>query len=297
MHFVDAKGILTGKSGRYGMNIYRGCSHGCIYCDSRSRCYQFTHPFEDIEVKQNAPELLKKALKSKRKRCMIGTGSMSDPYMHCEEKLCLTRRCFEVIRKCGFGIAVQTKSDRIMRDIDLLDDINRSAKAVVEMTLTTYDDELCRIIEPNVCNTKRRIEVLKEMQKRGIPTVVWMTPILPYINDTRENVEAILDACIDAGVKGIICFGMGVTLREGDREYFYAALDRYFPGLKERYIREYGNAYMLQSPREKELMALFKEKCRASGMMSDPEECFRYMQEFPDKDGQISIFDMEGPLL
>ena len=297
MHFVDAKGILTGKSGRYGMNIYRGCSHGCIYCDSRSRCYQFTHPFEDIEVKQNAPELLKKALKSKRKRCMIGTGSMSDPYMHCEEKLCLTRRCLEVIRKYGFGIAVQTKSDRIMRDIDLLDDINRSAKAVVEMTLTTYDDELCRIIEPNVCNTKRRIEVLKEMQKRGIPTVVWMTPILPYINDTRENVEAILDACIDAGVKGIICFGMGVTLREGDREYFYAALDRYFPGLKERYIREYGNAYMLQSPREKELMALFKEKCRASGMMSDPEECFRYMQEFPDKDGQISIFDMEGPLL
>ena len=297
MHFVDAKGILTGKSGRYGMNIYRGCSHGCIYCDSRSRCYQFTHPFEDIEVKQNAPELLEKALKSKKKRCMIGTGSMSDPYMHCEGELCLTRRCLEVIRKYGFGIAVQTKSDRIMRDIDLLDDINRSAKAVVEMTLTTYDDELCRLIEPNVCDTKRRIEVLKEMQKRGIPTVVWMTPILPYINDTRENVEAILDACIDAGVKGIICFGMGVTLREGDREYYYAALDRYFPGLKERYIREYGNAYMLQSPQESELMRLLKEKCRMSGMISDPEECFRYMQEFPEKDDQISIFDMESPLL
>ena len=297
MHFVDAKGILTGKSGRYGMNIYRGCSHGCIYCDSRSRCYQFTHPFEDIEVKQNAPELLEKALKSKKKRCMIGTGSMSDPYMHCEGELCLTRRCLEVIRKYGFGIAVQTKSDRIMRDIDLLDDINRSAKAVVEMTLTTYDDELCRLIEPNVCDTKRRIEVLKEMQKRRIPTVVWMTPILPYINDTRENVEAILDACIDAGVKGIICFGMGVTLREGDREYYYAALDRYFPGLKERYIREYGNAYMLQSPQESELMRLLKEKCRMSGMMSDPEECFRYMQEFPEKDDQISIFDMESPLL
>lgn len=297
MHFVDAKSILTGKGGRYGMNIYRGCSHGCIYCDSRSRCYQFTHPFEDIEVKQNAPLLLESALKAKRRKCMIGTGSMSDPYMHCEEKLCLTRKCLEVVRKYGFGIAIQTKSDRIMRDIDLLEDINRSAKCVVEMTLTTYDDELCSIIEPNVCNTKRRIEVLKEMQKRGIPTVVWLTPVLPYINDTEENIEAILDACIDSGVKGVICFGMGLTLREGDREYYYAALDRFFPGLKDRYMREYGNAYMLPSPDKAKLMVLLKRKCREGGMMSDPEKCFRYMQEFPEKDDQISIFDMDSDLL
>ena len=131
MHFVDAKGILTGAGGRYGMNVYRGCTHGCIYCDSRSRCYQFTHPFEDIEVKQNAPELLEKALRSKRKKCMIGTGSMSDPYMHCEEQLRLTRKCLEIILKYGFGAAVQTKSDRILQDIDLLDEINRSAKCVV----------------------------------------------------------------------------------------------------------------------------------------------------------------------
>ena len=124
MHFVDAKGILTGSSGNYGMNIYRGCTHGCIYCDSRSRCYRFTHPFEDVEVKQNAPELLERALKSKRRRCMIGTGAMSDPYMHCEEELRLTRRCLEVILKYGFGAAIQTKSDRILQDIDLLDEIN-----------------------------------------------------------------------------------------------------------------------------------------------------------------------------
>ena len=137
MHFVDAKGILTGGKGHYGMNIYRGCSHGCIYCDSRSRCYQFTHAFEDIEVKQNAPELLEQALRSKRQKAMIGTGSMSDPYMHCEEQLGLTRKCLEIIYRYGFGAAVQTKSDRILRDIDLLDGINRKAKCVVQITLQT----------------------------------------------------------------------------------------------------------------------------------------------------------------
>ena len=164
MHFVDAKGILTGSGGHYGMNIYRGCSHGCIYCDSRSKCYHFSYPFEDIEVKQNAPELLEASLKSKRKKCMIGTGAMSDPYMHCEEELRLTRRCLEIILQYGFTLL--TKSDRILRDIDLLEKINRETKCVVQMTLTTFDDDLCKIIEPNVCNTKRRIQVLQEMQKR-----------------------------------------------------------------------------------------------------------------------------------
>ena len=291
MHFVDAKGILTGKNGYYGMNIYRGCSHGCIYCDSRSKCYQFTHPFEDIEVKQNAPELLEKALRSKRKRCMIGTGAMSDPYMHCEEELRLTRRCLEIIYKYGFGAAIQTKSDRILRDIDLLDEINRSAKCVVQITLTTYDDDLCSILEPHVCNTKRRIEVLERMQEKGIPTIVWLTPILPFINDTEENITAILNECARTGVKGIIDFGMGLTLREGDREYYYAALDKYFPGLKQRYIRTYGYSYELPSPNAKELTGICKRICRENGMMSTPDECFRYMGELPEKHSQISIFD------
>ena len=292
MHFVEAKGILTGSGGRCGMNIYRGCTHGCIYCDSRSRCYQFTHPFEDIEVKQNAPELLEKALKSKRKKCMIGTGAMSDPYMHCEESLMLTRRCLEIILENGFGVAIQTKSDRILRDIDLLSEINRSAKCVVQMTLTTYDDDLCRILEPNVCNTKRRIEVLEEMQKRGIPTVVWLTPILPFINDTEENISSILNECVRVGVKGVIDFGMGLTLREGDREYYYAALDEHFPGMKERYIKRYGNAYELPSPNAKELMRLLRNKCRDNGILSTPEECFGFMQELPDKYTQMSLFDL-----
>ncbi|MCR4687098.1 MAG: radical SAM protein [Lachnospiraceae bacterium] len=292
MHFVDAKGILTGNGGHYGMNIYRGCSHGCIYCDSRSRCYQFTHPFEDIEVKQNAPELLEKALRSKRKKCMIGTGAMSDPYMHCEEELRLTRKCLEIILQYGFGVAIQTKSDRILQDIDLLDEINKKAKCVVQMTLTTYDDELCKILEPNVCNTKRRIEVLEEMQKRGIPTVVWLTPILPFINDTKENITPILNECVRVGVKGVIDFGMGLTLREGDREYYYAALDKNFPGLKERYIKSYGNSYELPSPNAKELKIIFNDICRKNKIMCTPDECFKYMADLPDKYTQMSIFDI-----
>ena len=291
MHFVEAKGILTGGKGRYGLNVYRGCSHGCIYCDSRSRCYQFTHDFEDIEVKQNAPELLEQALRSKRKKGMIGTGSMSDPYMHCEEQLRLTRKCLEIIRQYGFGAAVQTKSDRIMRDIDLLDEINRTAKCVVQMTLTTYDDRLCRLIEPNVCNTKRRIEVLEAMQEREIPTVVWLTPILPFINDTEENVSAILEACAKVKVKGIVCFDMGLTLRDGDREYYYAALDRCFPGLKERYIRAYGSAYEVPSPNREPLMKLFRSFCGEHGIMYWPEECFDYMNTLPERFQQISFLD------
>ena len=291
MHFVEAKGILTGNGGRYGMNIYRGCTHGCIYCDSRSKCYHFTHPFEDVEVKRNAPELLEKALRSRRNKCMIGTGAMSDPYMHCEEELQLTRRCLEIILKNGFGIAIQTKSDRILRDIDLLDEINKSAKCVVQITLTTYDDKLCGILEPNVCNTKRRIQVLEKMKEHGIPTVVWMTPILPFINDTSENVTAILKECAGAGVKGIIDFGMGLTLREGDREYYYEALDKYFPGMKERYIKRYGNSYVLPSPNARELTEIFRSFCKNNGIICDPEECFAFMQDFPDKSPQLSLFD------
>ena len=291
MHFVDAKGILTGSGGHYGMNIYRGCTHGCIYCDSRSKCYRFTHPFEDIEVKRNAPELLEAALRSKRKKCMIGTGSMSDPYMHCEEELRLTRRCLEIILKYGFGAAVQTKSDRILQDIDLLDEINMKAKCVVQVTMTTFDDDLCRIIEPNVCNTKRRIEVLEEMRRRNIPTIVWLSPILPFINDTEDNIEKLLNACVGVGVKGIICFGMGLTLRDGDREYYYAALDRHFPGLKQRYIRTYGNAYELPSPDNDRLMQKFTGVCRANNILCTPEECFGYLQDLPEKYTQMSIFD------
>ena len=172
MHLVQAKGILSAHN---VINVYRGCTHGCIYCDSRSLCYHTPVPFEDVEAKENAPQLLEAALRSKRKRCMIGTGAMCDPYLHAEKELQLTRRCLEVICRNGFGAAVLTKSDMVLRDIDLLEQINRDSKAVVQMTLTTLDDDLCRIIEPNVCPTSRRFEVLCELRERGIPTVVWLT--------------------------------------------------------------------------------------------------------------------------
>ncbi len=286
MHYVDAKGILSAHN---GMNIYRGCTHGCIYCDGRSKCYQFTHDFEDVEVKQNAPELLEKALRSKRKKCMIGTGAMCDPYMHCEEQLQLTRKCLEIIEHYEFGLTIQTKSNRILRDLDLLKSINEKTKCVVQMTLTTYDEKLCKIIEPNVCTTKERVKTLQILRDNGIPTVVWLSPILPFINDTEENIEGILEYCIEAKVYGIINFGMGVTLREGDREYFYAALDKHFPGMKEMYQKRYGLAYELPSDRNNELMSLFYRKCKENGIVCDRDKCFEYLNELPDKYEQLSF--------
>ena len=287
MHFVKAKGILSSGN---GMNLYRGCQHGCIYCDSRSLCYQMNHVFEDIEVKENALELLEQALNRKRKPCMIGTGSMTDPYIPLEEELRLTRGALELIRDYGFGVSVLTKSTRVLRDLDLLAEINRRAKAVVQMTLTTHDDRLCRILEPNVSVTSERVAALKAFREAGIPTVVWLDPILPFLNDTRENITGILESCMEAGVRGILCFNMGLTLREGNREYFYARLDRHFPGLKEEYIRTYGNRYEVNSPRNRELMALFHASCEKAGILHDVNGIFTYLHTFEQEDPQLSLF-------
>lgn len=290
MHEVQAKGILSAKN---GMNIYRGCSHGCIYCDARSNCYQMNHDFEDIEVKVNAPQLLEKALRGKRKKCMIGTGAMSDPYLHLEKELKLTRQCLELIDEYGFGLAIQTKSDMILRDLDLLKSINKKTKCVVQMTLTTYDDELCKIVEPNVCVTSRRAEVLNILKEEGIPTVCWMTPILPFINDTEENIRGILNYTKQVKCYGIMYFDIGMTLRDGDRQYYYEKLDTHFPGLKERYRKTYGDAYMVPSLNRKYLSELVRKFCRENGMVCDTDKLFAYMAEFEDKQAgeQISLFD------
>ena len=289
MHYKDVKGLLSAQN---GMNIYRGCTHGCIYCDSRSRCYHIDHAFEDVEVKRNAPELLEAVLKAKRKKCMIGTGAMSDPYIPLEQQIGYTRRCLEIIERYGFGLAIQTKSDGILRDIDLLERIHRKAKCVVQMTLTTYDEALCRILEPNVCTTKARFEALKALRDRGIPTVVWLCPLLPFINDTEENLRGILGYCFEAGVYGILNFGIGVTLREGDREYFYAQLDRHFPGLRSKYHQKYGYRYEVTSDNHATLMQLFHAQCRRHGVLSDVQTIFAYLHAFPmDKEPQqISLF-------
>lgn len=291
MHFVTAKGILSSQN---GMNLYRGCSHGCIYCDSRSRCYHMEHDFEDIEVKENAIELLEHALKRKRQKCMIGTGSMTDPYIPLEMELQHVRKALSLIDQYGFGFTIITKSDRILRDLDLLRKINEKTKCVVQITLTTCDEELCRKIEPHVSTTGERFEVLKTLRDAGIPTVVWLSPILPFINDTVENIAGILELCAEAGVYGVLCFGMGLTLREGNREYFYGQLDRLFPGLKEKYIRTYGNQYEIASPDSRRLMGLFHQTCEEYGMLHDNGEIFRYLHTFEEKEvgRQMSLWEL-----
>lgn len=291
MYNVQVKSILSAQN---GMNMYRGCTHGCIYCDARSTCYQIhpDRPFEDIEVKANAAVLLEQALRRKRKKCMIGTGGMCDPYLPEEKNLKLTRRCLELIDEYGFGLAIQTKSDLILRDLDLLKRIHQKTKCVVQLTLTTYDEELCRKIEPNVCTTKRRAEVLNIMRDEGIPTVVWMTPILPFINDTEENIRGILGYCREARTWGILQFGIGLTLRDGDRQYFYRKLDEHFPGLKEKYIRAFKEQYELPSPQQNKLMKIVREECCKSRIICDAKQLFSYLHTFEDKQEgtQLSLF-------
>ncbi len=285
MHYVNSKSILSPKN---GMNLYRGCSHGCIYCDSRSEIYNMDHKFEDIEVKQNALELLKKEL-IKRPKAMIGTGAMTDPYIPLEKRLEHVRKSLELIYRYGFGFTCITKSDLILRDLDLLKKINEKTKVVVQMTITTADDDLCSILEPNVCPTSRRVEVLKALNDEGIPTVVWLCPILPYINDTEENINAIIDYCIDSNVYGILCFEMGLTLRQGNREYFYQRLDEHFPGLKEKYLKKFGNNYVLPSPNNNKLMDIFNKRTSEHGILTDNEKIFEYLSEFPQATVQSKL--------
>lgn len=290
MHFVKAKGILSSGN---GINLYRGCSHGCIYCDARSKCYHIEHDFEDIEVKENAVELLEDALRRKRKKCMIGTGAMTDPYIPTEINLQNTKKSLELIYKYGFGVTVHTKSARVLRDLEILQKINEKSKAVVQMTLTTSDENLCKKLESNVSTTKERFDALKKFRDAKIPTVVWLSPILPFINDTEKNINEILEMCFEAKVQGIICFGMGVTMREGNREYFYASLDKHFPGLKEKYIRFYGNQYEINSPNNAKLMRLFHKRCEENKIMHNIEQIFAYLHKFEEKNicEQLTLFD------
>ena len=285
MHYVKAKGIFTSD---YGINIYRGCTHGCIYCDSRSDVYQFNHKFEDIEVKENAVELLKKEL-IKRKPFMVVTGAMTDPYVPIEKRLPNVRKCLEVINRYGYGFACLTKSDLILRDLDLLKKINEKAKVVVQITLTTADDDLCRIIEPNVCPTSKRVEVLKKLNENNIPAVVWLSPILPYINDTEDNINSILDYCVDTNVRGVLNLDMGLSLRKGNREYFYKKLDENFPGLKEKYVEEFQDRNFIYSINNRKLKGIIKDRCQKHGMLYKQEDIFDYMHEFPSKSVQTKL--------
>jgi DNA repair photolyase len=290
-HYADYKTILSPKN---GFNLYRGCTHGCIYCDSRSVCYRMTHDFEDVEVKRGAPEILENQLKRKRKPCMLSSGAMCDPYLPLESRLMLSRQCLEVVERYGFGVAVLTKSSLVLRDLDLLKAINSKARAVVQMTLTTADEELCRILEPNVCATAERFRALEIFRDKGIETAVWFCPILPWINDTEENVRGILDYCVRAKVKAIVYFGIGMTLREGDREYYYKKLDEHFPGLKERYVKTFGNAYEVSSPNATRLDGIIRETCKRNGVMLGAENVFKWLAEYPENNRQLTLDDIQS---
>lgn len=290
MHYKEVKAILSPQN---GMNLYRGCTHGCIYCDSRSKCYRMSHEFEDIEVKAKAEELLEHTLRRKRSKGMIMTGAFTDPYVPIEEELMLTRRCLNQIERFDFGLTIQTKSKLILRDIDILEKINRKTKCVVAVTMTTYDEKLCGMLEPNVSTTHERYEILLAMKEHGIPVIVLMTPILPFINDNIENIRGLMKYCIDAGVYGIMNDGMSLTLRPGSRDYYYGQLDRLFPGMTARYEEAYGDAYELVSPNKDELMQYFRTTCDDNGIVHDRQELLRYMREYKNKTigTQMTIFD------
>ena len=288
MHYQKVKGLLSKDN---GMNIYRGCTHGCIYCDSRSKCYNMDHAFEDILVKENALELLEKELSSKRKRCMVSFGAMSDPYLHHEKKILYTRRALEIINKYKCGVSIQTKSDLILRDLDLLKEINTHSKCIVNITLTTYDEDLCKILEPNVCSSKRRYEVLKILDENNIKTIVWLDPFLPFINDNKENIIGLLDYIVKSHVFGVICFNIGLTLREGNREYYYEKLDKYFKDLKNKYIKKYAYSYEVVSDNNAYLLNLIKEICQKNNIIYDIDYLFKYMREYKSMDStQLTLF-------
>ncbi len=289
MHYVKSKGILSPNN---TMNIYRGCTHGCIYCDSRSDCYNLNHEFTDIQVKENALELLEQKLISKRNKCMIHTGSMTDPYIQLEDDISYMSKSLELIYKYGFGVTIITKSNLILKDIELLKKINEKTKCVVQISMTTFDENLCKTIEPNVSTTYERYLILKELEKANIPTIVWLCPILPFINDTKENINGILDYCIDAKVYGVLCFNMGVTMREGNREYFYKNLDKYFPNMKQKYIETFGNKYSLESENSKELMQLLKKRCSENNIEHNVSNLFKYRDKFEENNEfeQLSLF-------
>lgn len=288
MHYTEYKTILSPKN---GVNLYRGCTHGCIYCDSRSHCYQMNHIFEDIEVKKDALSILESQMRRRKHPCMIGTGAMCDPYIPLEQELKLTRGMLELIERYGFGISLLTKSSLVLRDLDLLTSISKKTKAVVQLTLTTFDDEVCRTIEPNVSVTSERFQTLLALKEHNIPTVVWLGPFLPFINDTRDNLLHLLDYCKRANVHGILSFGFGVTLREGNREYFYRNLDTSFPGLRKKYEQIYGLQYECSSAIQKELSEILNSFCIENHILSGPDHIFAYLNKMPPEAEQLSLFD------
>lgn len=294
MEFIEAKTIVSGYcennswfGNNYNMNIYKGCVHGCIYCDSRSECYG-VEDFDRVRAKENALEIIAKELKSKRRSGVIGTGAMSDPYNLFEKEHRLTRGALELINKYGFGVSIATKSDLITRDIDLLKLVQNHSPVLVKMTITTYDDALCKKIEPNVSVSSKRFRAIKELSENDIFVGVLLMPVLPFIEDNEENIKGIINLAHKSGAK-FIYPSFGVTLRQNQREWYYKKLDESFPGLKQKYIQKYGNSYQCTSPKAKELWYLLKRECENLGILYRmPDIINAYKQRY--RYTQISLF-------
>jgi len=285
MEYIPAKNIVARTNGtawfgtEYNMNIYKGCCHGCIYCDSRSECYRI-QDFDQVRAKENALAIIRDNLSRKMKKGVIGTGAMSDPYNPFEKELQLTRQALEIIKTFGFGVAIATKSPLITRDIDILKDIQKRSPVIVKMTITTADDSLCKKIEPNVPVSSERFKAIKALSDHGIYCGILLMPILPFINDSQENILEIVRLGKENGA-GFIYPSFGVTLRDKQREYFYDQLDHYFPGIKQKYMLEFGNQYSCGSPKAKALYASFTKECKRLSIlykMSDIVSRYKYEQ-------------------
>lgn len=272
METIPAKTILSGYSdGRewfgcnYNMNLYKGCCHGCIYCDSRSECYRIEQ-FDRVRAKENALALLAKELRGKQRSGMVASGSMSDPYNPFEREELLTRRSLELLDRALFGAAIATKSSLVRRDIDLLRRIRSHSPVMVKLTVTTADDGLARIVEPRVSLPSERFAAAAELSRNGIYTGILLMPVLPFLEDTQDNIRAVVRKAAEAGVH-FIYPAFGVTLRTNQREHFYERLDEHFPGLKRRYMAAFGDAYECVSPNARSLWKVFAAECASAGIV------------------------------
>ena len=270
----------------YNMNLYRGCSHGCIYCDSRSNCYHIEN-FDTIRAKENAIMLLEQELASKKTKGIIGIGSMSDTYNPKEKDIELTRKALQLISKYNYGVSIDTKSDLILRDLDILKEINSKNNLIVKFTITTADDELSQIIEPHVCPSSKRFEAIKKLSNSGIFVGIMMNPVLPFITDNEENIKELVRLAHESGAKFIHTY-MSVTLRENQRDYYYEQLDKHFGDLKFRYIRKYGGKYYCNVPKATKLYETFKKECNKYGILYDMRDIIdAYKKEVIE---QITLF-------
>ena len=295
MEFIKAKTILTKvKDGSewygvdYNMNLYRGCSHGCIYCDSRSDCYHIEN-FDIVKGKENMLQILENELSKKRLKGVVGIGAMSDTYNPMEIKYQQTRGALQLISKYGFGVSIDTKSDLILRDIDLLKEINAKNNVIIKFTITTPDDKLSKIIEPNVCISSKRLEAIKILNDNGIFTGIMMNPVLPFITDKEDEIKKLVELASRSGAKFIHTY-MGMTLRENQRAYYFDKLDEKFPGVKEKYIKNYGDRYNCLVPNYKQLYKVFIDECDRYGILYKMNDIIRTYKKKSTNDGQISLF-------